>query len=266
MTDTNPDTRSAVTLLQTESTQNTTISYLDDNPSDEFVPPTESNHENLLDLETALVRAASQIDEIRDRNKEEISSEKLDKPIEETRVETSNEPNENESTLVKLVEGNASEKQASNEERENQPSTEDTNQSEDTEFSKEPLSEQLFFDSQDQPPFEDTEESKPVSLETTTPSQPLESKTDDLLAPALEPTAFSSSQSESIPSKFQLHELPQLNPKLDRLVDELALEYLIDRLAENLNFDQLLNDIVLFYAARLKNSLNQVRQEANLIK
>jgi hypothetical protein len=140
------------------------------------------------------------------------------------------------------------------------------------EFSKEPLSEQLFFDSQDQPPFEDTEETTPVSLETTTPSQPLESKTDDILPPALEPiTTFSSSESESMPSnsssaKFQLHELPQLNPKLDRLVDELALEYLIDRLAENLNFDQLLNDIVSFYAARLKNSLNQVRQEANLIK
>jgi hypothetical protein len=132
MTDTNPNARSYVTLSQTESTKNTTILYLDDNPSDEFVPPTEANHENLLDLEYSIVRAASQIDEIRDINKEDISSEKLDKPIEQTRVEASNEPTENEPTLVKLVEGNASEKQASNEEREDQPSTEDTNQSEDS--------------------------------------------------------------------------------------------------------------------------------------
>ena len=50
--------------------------------------------------------------------------------------------------------------------------------------------------------------------------------------------------------------LPKLNDKADHLIDELALDFLIDKLANNLNYDQLITDIVNFYSSNPKALLN----------
>ena len=46
--------------------------------------------------------------------------------------------------------------------------------------------------------------------------------------------------------------LPELNEKADYLIDELALEFLIDKLANNLNYDQLIADLVNYYSSNPK--------------
>ena len=281
---------STVILPSTEPSHNTTFQYLDDNPSDEFVPP--PTGEISLNLESAIIKAVSHIHENQNLYKEEIITLNTSLFV------------ENELTLDVIAE-----KQISKGINESDSSLKEKSfiENENVELSQEHLSEQLFFDSQELPPFnvmeenisfnqvqpetkllEKLEQPELIKMEQSRSGQSEPDQTDsekfepekerivqsnteeptELKASLIEPVPTSLMSTKSSPSKSEQKKIPQLNEKLDRLVDEIALDFLIDKLAENINFDQLIADIFTSYASKMKSLdfNNQVRNRKHLIK
>lgn len=236
--------------------------YLDDNPSDEFSPPpisqTDENSQNVL---SALSKATDNIEDNNILNEERNNILNKEAEPSQSQVEL---VTEKETLPEKLVE-----KQTVNEMIVNNstPITEN-----EVKIENESLSEQLFFDSQDQPPFGELEKNtlvcleNPIKTEQSILSEPSELNTKEFKTSIEQLSSDILTPMEPSSSKIESKKLAQLNSKTDRLVDEIALDFLIDKLAEYVNFDQLITD-VLFYVSKIKSSgSDQVNYKTYLVK